>query len=224
MLRTLSYHASLVLALGLSMKGPKTRWNLTSAQEASRRQVGTNGLKFCIDVLSFCTQQDPYAGHFLKTVSVFKDILETQGLLVSPQSQNPSFQWPKLGSSSRSSGSDMLASGLSSEAASFRVPTNSDPTPSTVSSTFDSPTYPTTSSFSAYSLSHAQNTLAQHFRSQPSQTESQTDAYPAPFDWNSMNTYGLQLASDSRGSQYEGSSDSMKQHYQSFLQDYYNLE
>lgn len=201
------------------MKGPTTRWDLTSAQGPSRRQVAINGLTAAADVLSFCAQQDPYAGQFLKTVNVFKDMLKTQEALEPEQRQNHS-----VGRShsrpEESLGSEASISTSSAEAAHTRVPTNSVFTPSTVSSSFDSITYSNTGNFSVPSLSYAQYTLTQHFESQLAQNGPRLDAYPMTFEWNPSNTVGLHPVPDLRRNLYEESSDSTRHHYPPFLQDY----
>ena len=205
------------------MKESKSRWNLTSAQEASRRQVEMNGLELSVGVLSFCAQQDPYAGHFLKTVSVFKDILEAQGLLEPEQPQNPSFGWmnPGLG---RPSVSYMPRSGSSSEAVSSGGLANLDLTPSTVSSTFDLRAYPSTSSLPIPSYSHIQSASAQQFRSPLAQTGSQRNTYPMPLNWSPSSTFLIDPAMDLRTNHYPEPTNPTTQYYQPFLQDFYHFE
>ena len=205
------------------MKGSKARWNLTSAQEASRRQVEMNGLELSVSVLSFCAQQDPYAGHFLKTVSIFKDILEAQGLSEPEQPQNPSFGWTNSGLE-RPSVSYMPRSGSSSEAASSGGLANLDLTPSTVSSTFDLQAYPSTSSHSTPSFSHIQYASAQQFTSPLAQTGSQSDTYPMPLNWSPSSTFVIDPAMDLRINHYAGPTNPITQHYQPFLQDFGHFE
>lgn len=182
-----------------------------------------DGLEAAGHVLSFCAQQDPYAGQYLKTTNIFKNLLKTQGLSNSQQSQSPSVRWSDS-RPERSLGSGSLTSASSHEITPSEAPTNSTFTPSTVSSSFDSTAYPTPGSFSVSSLFYAQYTLSQHFESQLDQTGSQLDAYPTTFKWTPSNTVGPHPASDSRRNQFEESSDPTKHHHQPFLQDYYNLQ
>ena len=173
-------------------------------------------------VLSFCAQQDPYASHFLKTVSVFKDILEAQGLSEPGQPQNPSFGWTNSGLG-RPSVSYMPRSGSSSEAASSGDLANLDLTPSTISSTFDLRAYSNASSLSA-PFSPIQYASAQQFGSPLAQTASQIDTYPVPLDWSPSSTFIIDPAMDLRINHYPGPTNPIAQHYQPFLQDFYHSE
>jgi hypothetical protein len=51
---------------------------LTSAQEQTHRQLEKGGLDVLTSVLSFCATKDPHARHFLKVVTIFKDMIEAQ--------------------------------------------------------------------------------------------------------------------------------------------------
>jgi len=60
------------------VKRSKSRWNLTTAQEQTRRQLEKGGLDVSISVLSFCATKDPYARRLLGVVTIFKDMIEAQ--------------------------------------------------------------------------------------------------------------------------------------------------
>lgn len=60
------------------MRRSKSPWNPTSAQEQTRRQLEKGGLDVSTSVLSFCAIRDPYARHFLKVTTIFKDTIEAQ--------------------------------------------------------------------------------------------------------------------------------------------------
>ena len=185
-----------------------------------------NGLELSVGVLSFCAQQDSYAHHLLKTVSVFKEIVEAQGLsgLSDPEhTLNPSFGWTNSGLE-RPSVSYIPWSDSSSEAASSGGLANLDLTPSTVSSTFDLPAYPSTNSLSTPPLSHTQYTAAPQFRSPFTQTGSQIDTYPMPFNWSPSSTLVIDPAMDLRTNHHPGPTDPITQHYQPLLQGFYPFE
>ena len=182
-----------------------------------------NGLELSVGVLSFCAQQDPDAGHFLNTVSIFKDILEAQGLSQPEHPQNLSFGWTNSGLGMPSV-SNMPRSGSSSEAASSGGLANLDLTPSTVSSTFDLRAYPSTSSLSTPSFSDIQYTSAQQFRSPLAQAGSQSDTYPTPLDWGPSSTFIMDPAMDLRIHHHPGPINPVTQPFHPFLQDFYHFE
>ena len=173
-------------------------------------------------VLSFCAQQDSYAGHFLKTVSVFKEIVEAQGLSDPEHTQNPLFGWTNSGLE-RPSVSYIPRSDSSSEAASSGGLANLDLTPSTVSSKFDLRAYPSTSSLST-PLSQIQYAPAPQFRSPFAQTGSQINTYPMPFNWSPSSTCIIDPAMDLSTKHYPGPTNPITQHYQPFLHDFYHFE
>ena len=94
------------------------------------------GLELSVGVLAFCAQQDPYAGHFLATVSVFKDMIQIRSLSESTQRHNP-LSGSTNSESKMASIDYLLESNSSSEVASSGALGNVALTPSTVSSTLD---------------------------------------------------------------------------------------
>lgn len=213
-LRTLNYHASLILALSLSNKGSKARWNLTSAQDTGRRQAEMNGLELAEGVLSYCAQQEPRAGQFLKTVSTLKGLLETQSGSEPEQSKHTLSWWLNsrlLRPSAPSSGST-----------SFEIPANSSLAPQTPFSPFDSPTYSSTSTLLDPSLPHTQHRPAQ--AQTQTQTQTQTDTYPFQFDWPPLNAVGPGTALNLGNNPRQGPSPPTRQHYHTFLQEFDHLD
>lgn len=78
------------------MKWFKSRWNLTSAQEQTRRQLEKGGLDVSISVLSFCATNDPYTRHLLRVVTIFKDMIEAQEFSNFEQQVDWASRWTNL--------------------------------------------------------------------------------------------------------------------------------
>lgn len=218
---TLNYYASLVLVLSLSVKGSRVRWNLTSNQEASRRQVEMNALKLSVGVLSHCAQQDPLAAQFLKTVNVFKVILEAQDLSepeevrrFSSGAANPEQVTTSASHMSRSSSYFETASTGSRS----HLPL------STASSPFDLQAYPSPSSLPHPSFRHIQPTSAPQLASPLAPTASQNGSFSMPLDWSPSSILVMNSAMDVSIDYESGLVGPPTQHYQPFLQDLYQFE
>jgi hypothetical protein len=120
---------------------------LTSAQEQTRRQLEKGGLDASISVLSFCATKDACARHFLKVITIFKDMIEAQEFSNFDQRVDwaPGWTNPDLVESRPRLTS---ISTLSPEPASFGSFNDPAPTPSNHSSPFDLRMYSTASNIS----------------------------------------------------------------------------
>ena len=129
------------------MKRSKSRWNLTSAQEQTRWQLEKGGLDVSISVLSFCATKDPYARHFLKVVTIFKDMIEAQEFSNFEQRVDWAPGWTNL-DPVKSRPRLTSTSTISPEPASFGSFNDPAPAPSNYSASFDLRMYPAASNIS----------------------------------------------------------------------------
>ncbi|KPI45461.1 uncharacterized protein AB675_383 [Cyphellophora attinorum] len=212
---TLNLYASLTLALNLSVRRTEGRWSLTYTQQESRRQLEINALDLSMGVLAYCAEQDVFSAGHLRTVNKFRTVLETQ------QRSEPAF----VGTTLPTLGFDATPPTSFSTGASYHESTGSDQM-STSSVGFAAQPYSNTvMQLDLLSPVVAQYSSLYHTISSTGRSDSQSTNYSNPSDWMAAGPSSSDGQNAASMVDYFASpTQTTKQHYHPFLQDFYHYE